>query len=71
MNVELDHPLTREATVCSLCRGAKAAGQLVCWPCWGEHNMRNGEEEDVTAHLATWEYNLENGWKPVVRGGSR
>lgn len=32
----------RAVRTCPLCNGKKAAGLLVCWPCYRAHNLRNG-----------------------------
>ncbi len=44
----IDHPYIRAQTVCSLCKGKKDTGLVICWPCYRRHDMRNGG--DVVAN---------------------
>jgi hypothetical protein len=50
--MELDFPQVRAQAVCPLCRGEKAVGLLVCWPCYRNHELRYGnpKAEEAIAH---------------------
>lgn len=40
--MQLDHPLVRKSGVCPVCTLPKGDGLVVCWSCYGTHNLRNG-----------------------------
>jgi hypothetical protein len=40
----MDHPLVRKSHTCPLCLGPKDTGLVACWPCFREHDMRNGSQ---------------------------
>lgn len=49
-----DYPLVRASSVCPCCSDPKSPGQLVCWPCYRELDVRNGNPE-VTYRLGVVE----------------
>jgi hypothetical protein len=38
--MRLDHPLIRNDHHCPLCRGYKTPGNVTCWSCYREHDLR-------------------------------
>lgn len=40
----LDHPKLRALTCCVVCRRPKDAGLVVCWNCYREKDLRNGND---------------------------
>jgi hypothetical protein len=40
--MNIDHPYVRRSLECPLCGCNKPFGLVACWPCYNEHDMRNG-----------------------------
>ena len=38
----IDHPLVRASTRCPICHEPKDKGLVMCWPCYRQIDMRNG-----------------------------
>lgn len=46
-----DFPRVRAGELCPVCRRSKPVGCLACWPCYREHDFRNGEPPQITRML--------------------
>ena len=40
--LQLDNPLVRASDSCPLCDGLKPVGNVACWPCYRNAEMRHG-----------------------------
>ncbi len=58
MKIRIDHPKTRENTVCPVCKQFKTASLVICWKCYHGHNMRYGNPR-IDAILDKWEAEIE------------
>jgi hypothetical protein len=55
---DVDYPNLRQEHLCCLCFGHKGKGLVVCWRCYNEFDMRNGNRE-VNDALAEVEARLK------------
>jgi hypothetical protein len=55
--MEVDFPLVRAQFLCPLCQGEKAAGLLVCWPCFRRCELKYGNPQ-AEAEIARYELKL-------------
>jgi hypothetical protein len=40
--MDIDNPHIRRSLECPLCGNSKSTGLVVCWPCFRQHDMSNG-----------------------------
>ena len=56
--VTLDHPLVRASSKCPICPAPKDIGTVLCWRCYRQLDMRNGNPQ-AEYLLGVAELNLE------------
>lgn len=55
----LDYPHCRKCASCPWCGRHKERGLLVCWPCYGRLDLRNGMSKHVRMNLDQYEADLQ------------
>ncbi len=63
----IDNANVRQQTVCPVCLNKKSTGLVVCWKCFNEHDMRDGNA-DVESILHARESGLRAAKKAAKRG---